>query len=142
MMVYRTEADLRAFDLSLDPSERDAGSLFSYRPDLTNYMEFGFARVTTPRAWLSTWSGLSSNAAVEVNGPRVTVPSLVVSYTGDNAIFPGDARTAYEALGSADKQIASAPGDHYGFGVGTQERTGAPVALARLVAWLRERFTA
>src|SRR4029453_2363324 len=68
MVVFRSEADLRAFDLSLDPSERDAGSLFSYRPDLTNYMEFGFARVTTPRAWLSTWPGLSSNAAGELNG--------------------------------------------------------------------------
>jgi hypothetical protein len=142
MVVFRTEADLRAFDLALDPSARDAGSLFSYRPDVTNYMEFGFARVTTPRAWLSTWSALSSNAAVEVNGPRVTVPSLVVSYTGDNAIFPGDAQAAYTALGAADKQIASAPGDHYGFGVGTQERTGAPIALATVVEWLRARFPA
>jgi len=142
MVVFRTEADLRAFDLSLDPSERDAGSLFSYRPDLTNYMEFGFARVTTPRAWLSTWSGLSSNAAVESNAPRVTVPSLVLSYRGDNAIFPGDAQAAYAALGASDKQIDRAPGDHYGFGVGTQERTGAPIALARLVDWLRERFPA
>lgn len=140
MVVFRTEADLRAFDLSLDPSERDAGSLFSYRPDLTNYMEFGFARVTTPRAWLSTWSGLSSNAAVDVNGRRVTVPSLVLSYRGDNAIFPADAQAAYAALGASDKQIASAPGDHYGFGVGTQERTGAPLALAQVVEWLRERF--
>lgn len=140
MVVFRTEADLRAFDLSLDASERDAGSLFSYRPDLTNYMEFGFARVTTPRAWLSTWSGLSSNAAVELNAPRVTVPALVLYYTGDNAIFPGDAQTAYAALGSSDKQIAGTPGDHYGFGVGSQDRSGAPVALARLVDWLRERF--
>lgn len=142
MVVFRTEADLRAFDLSLDPSARDAGSLFSYRPDLTNYMEFGFARVTTPRAWLSTWSGLSSNAAVEVNGPRVTVPSLVLSYTGDNAIFPSDAQAAYAALGARDKQIASTPGDHYGFAVGTQERTGAPIALAKVVDWLRDRFPA
>jgi hypothetical protein len=142
MVVFRTEADLRAFDLSLDPSERDAGSLFSYRPDLTNYMEFGFARVTTPRAWLSTWSGLSSNAAVEINGPRVTIPSLVLSYTGDNAIFPSDAQAAYAALGASDKRIGSAPGDHYGFGVGTQERTGAPIALAQVVEWLRERFPA
>jgi hypothetical protein len=142
MVVFRTEADLRAFDLALDPSTRDAGSLFSYRPDLSNYMEFGFARVTTPRAWLSTWSGLSSNAAVERNAPQVTIPSLVLSYTGDNAIFPGDARAAFDALGAADKQIASAPGDHYGFAVGTQERSGAPVALATLVAWLRERFRA
>jgi hypothetical protein len=142
MVVYRTEADLRAFDLSLDPSRRDAGSLFSYRPDLTNYMELGFARVTTPRAWLSTWSGLSSNAAVELNAPRVTVPSLLLSYDGDNAIFPADAPTAFAALASTDKEIASAPGDHYGFAVGTQQRSGAPLALEKLVAWLRPRFPA
>ncbi len=140
MLVFRTEADLRALDLSLDPSERDSGTLFSYRPDLTNYMEFGFARTTTPRAWLSTWSGLSSHAAVERNAPRVTVPSLVVSYTGDNAIFPGDAQTAFTALGAADKHFASAPGDHYGFGVGTQDRTGAPIACEHIVGWLRARF--
>lgn len=142
MVVFRTEADLRAFDLSLDPSERDAGSLFSYRPDLSNYMEFGFARVTTPRAWLSTWSGLSSNAAVEVNAPQVKLPSLVLSYTGDNAIFPSDAQAALAALGAADKHIDSARGDHYGFAIGTQERSGAPLALAKLVDWLRPRFLA
>jgi len=142
MVVYRTEADLRAFDLSLDPSERDAGSLFSYRPDLTNYMEFGFARVQTPRAWLSTWSGLSSNADVVANAAKIAVPSLVLYYRGDNGIFPSDARAVYEALAAADKQLASAPGDHYGFAVGTQERTGAPQALARVVTWLRERFPA
>jgi len=140
MVIYRTEADLRAFDLSLDPSERDAGSLFSYRPDLTNYMEFGFARVQTPRAWLSTWSGLSSNADVVQNAAKITVPSLVIYYRGDNAIFPSDARAAYEAIAASDKQLASAPGDHYGFGVGTQERSGAPQALAQVVAWLKERF--
>jgi len=142
MVVYRTEADLRAFDLSLDPSERDAGSLFSYRPDLTNYMEFGFARVQTPRAWLSTWSGVSSNADVLANAAKITVPSLVIYYRGDNGIFPSEARAVYDALAAPDKQLGSAPGDHYGFGVGTQERTGAPQALAQVVAWLRERFPA
>ncbi|MGH3056590.1 MAG: alpha/beta hydrolase, partial [Gaiellaceae bacterium] len=140
MIIYRTEADLRAFDLSLDPSERDAGSLFSYRPDLTNYMEFGFARVQTPRAWLSTWSGLSSNADVVANAAKITVPSMIIYYRGDNAIFPSDARSVFGAIAAPDKQLASAPGDHYGFGVGTQERTGAPLALAQVVTWLRERF--
>ena len=142
MIVYRTEADLRMFDLALDPSERDAGSLFSYRPDLTNYMEFGFSRVQTPRAWLSTWSGLSSNADAVKNAAQITVPSLVVYYRGDNAIFPGDAKAVYAALAATDKQLASAPGDHYGFGVGTQERSGAPEALRHVVAWLQERFAA
>jgi len=142
MIVYRTEADLRGFDLSIDPSDRDAGTLFSYRPDLTNYMEFGFARVTTPRAWLSTWSGLSSNANVLKNAPKVRVPSLVVSYSGDNAIFPADARAAFDALGSDDKRLVTVPGDHYGFAPGTQDRSGAPLALEQIVAWLRERFPA
>jgi hypothetical protein len=129
-------------DLSLDPSDRNAGTLFSYRPDLSNYMEFGFARVCTARAWLSTWSGTASNADVVRNAAKVAVPSLVISYSGDNAIFPSDARAAFEANGASDKQIDSVPGDHYGFGVGTQERSGAPQALKKIVGWLQERFAA
>ncbi len=140
MIVHRTEADLRALDLSIDPSERDAGTLFSYRPDLTNYTELGFARVTTPRAWLSTWSGLSSNAALERTAPKIAVPALVVSYTGDNAIFPADAKRALDWLGSSDKDLVSVAGDHYGFAVGTQDRSGAPLALAEIIGWLRQRF--
>ena len=54
--------------------------------------------------------------------------------------LPSDARAVYAAIGAEDKQLASAPGDHYGFGAGTQERTGAPQALAQVVSWLRERF--
>ncbi len=142
MIIYRTEADLRMFDTSLDPSERDAGSLFSYRPDLTNYMEFGFGRVQTPRAWLSTWSGLSSNADVVKNAAHITLPSMVIYYRGDNAIYPSAARSVFDALAASDKTFASAPGDHYGFGVGTQERSGAPEALKQVVAWLKGRFAA
>jgi hypothetical protein len=130
MVVFRTEADLRAFDLSLDPSERDAGSLFSYRPDLTNYMEFGFARVTTPRAWLSTWSGLSSHAAVEVNGPRVTVPSLVLSYTGDNAIFPSDAQAAHAALGAGQRTTDNGQQDPW-----SPVRNKSATSCSRIVPW-------
>jgi pimeloyl-ACP methyl ester carboxylesterase len=142
MIVHRTEADLRALDLSLDPSDRDAGTLFSYRPDLTNYMELGFARVTTPRAWLSTWSGLSSNASLERNGRGIEVPSLVISFDGDNAIFPADAKRAFDLLAAADKSMVRVAGDHYGFSVGTQDRRGATLATDALVAWLRARFPA
>ena len=140
IVVYRTEADLRAFDLELDPSQRDAGSLFSYRPDLTNYMEFGFGRVCTPRSWLSTWSGISSNADFLKNAPMIEVPSLVVFYDGDNAIFPSDSRAAFDALGAEDKELFSVPGDHYGFAVGTQERTGARAALDIVNRWLHDHF--
>ena len=139
-LVHRTEADLRAVDLSLDPSQRDAGTLYSYRPDITNYMELGFARTTSPKAWLSTWSGISSNAALQHTGPRITVPSLVVSYSGDNAIFPADTKASFNFLASEDKSLVDVAGDHYGYGVGSQERTGAPRAVSAIVDWLDERF--
>ncbi len=140
IVVYRTEADLRMFDLSLDPSERDAGSLFSYRPDLTNYMEFGFGRVCTPRSWLSTWSAVSSNADFVKNAPAIEVPALVVYYEGDNAIFPSESRKAFDAIGSEDKELFAVPGDHYGFAVGTQERTGARAAFDIVGRWLHDHF--
>ena len=41
------------------PSDRPYGSLFGTRPDLIDYGQVGFGRLTTPEAWLSTWSGLS-----------------------------------------------------------------------------------
>jgi dienelactone hydrolase len=103
-------------------------------------MEFGFARISTPRAWLSTWSGISSNANVLTNAPKIRIPALIVSYTGDNAIFPTDAQAAFDALGTTDKQLITVPGDHYGFAVGTQTRSGAPLALERIVKWLEDRF--
>src|SRR5204862_3347590 len=53
--VFRTDADPRTVDLSLDLSERPYGSLFGKRPDLINYGLTGFGRLTPPEAWLSTW---------------------------------------------------------------------------------------
>jgi hypothetical protein len=46
--VFRTDADPRTVDLSLDPSERPYGSLFGKRPDLINYGLTGFGRLTPP----------------------------------------------------------------------------------------------
>jgi pimeloyl-ACP methyl ester carboxylesterase len=138
LTVFRTDADLRTLDTSLDPSERAVGSLLSARPDLSNYMESGLARVCTPRAWLSTWSGLSSNSDLVAAAPKITIPALVVFYRGDNAAFPGDAQLVYDSLGSADKQLVSAPGNHYGFVGG--DRRGGLEAVGHLVGWLKERL--
>ena len=97
--VFRTDADPRTVDLSLDPSERPYGSLFGTRPDLINYGQVGFGRLTTPEAWLSTWSGLSSHADFARCAPGVAVPTLFVELTGDQAAFPADTRAMVDALG-------------------------------------------
>ncbi|MCZ4521562.1 alpha/beta hydrolase [Rhodococcus ruber] len=140
LTVYRTDADLRFTDLSLSPNARPYGSLFGRRPDLTNYGLVGFARLSTPDAWLSTWSGLSSNADFVRCAPSVTVPSLFVELTGDQACFPEDASRMAEALGSVDKTRVAIEGTHFGGPIRSGAPTGASLAAADIGAWLSQHF--
>ncbi len=137
--VFRTDADPRTVDLSLDPSERPYGSLFGKRPDLINYGLTGFGRLTTPEAWLSTWSGLSSNADFVRCAPGVTVPTLFIELTGDQAAFPADSRRMTAALGATDLTITTVRGLHFGGPIGTGEPAGNELAAAEIIAWLAKR---
>ncbi len=132
LLLYRTDADPRFVDLSLDPSKRDYGSLWGVRPDWINYGAVGFGRVVSPEAWLSTWSGLSSRAEVAETGKRMTLPCLLVSYTGDNCIFPSDTEHIARSLGTGDLTRVDVDADHYGF----PAETGREGALAAVVDWL------
>ena len=141
LTVYRTDADLRFTDLSISPNARPYGSLFGRRPDLTNYGLVGFGRLSTPDAWLSTWSGLSSNADFVRCAPSVTAPTLFVELTGDQACFPEDASAMVDALGSANKTRVAVEGTHFGGPISDGAPTGASVAAADIGAWLSEHFT-
>lgn len=140
LTVYRTDADLRFIDLSLSPNARPYGSLFGRRPDLTNYGLVGFARFSTPDAWLSTWSGLSTNADFVRCAPGVTTPSLFVELTGDQACFPEDADRMFDALGGTNKARTAAAGTHFGGPISGGEPTGASLAAADMGAWLSRHF--
>lgn len=137
MIIYRTEADPAYCDLSLNTerSTRKVGSLITPRPDLFNYMEGGFSRYQTPRAWLSNWSGLSSRAAILANLPKITVPTLVVSFTADNACFPDASAAMYEQSPAQDKQIAHVEANHFGYPLEGREK-----ALKLTGQWITERF--
>lgn len=139
LVTYRTDADPRTTDLSLDPSDRNYGSIFGVRPDIINYGGTGFGRLTTPEAWLSTWSGLSSRAMLRLTAPDIAVPSLVIWYSADNSVFPADVAAVVESLGSKDKTYVDVKGDHYGYAPGTEERSGATAALEAVVDWLAGR---
>ena len=137
--VFRTDADPRTVDLSLDPSERPYGSLFGKRPDLINYGLTGFGRLTTPEAWLSTWSGLSSNADFVRCAPRVTVPTLFIELTGDQAAFPADSRQMTGALGARDLTTATLRGLHFGGPIAEGEPAGNELAATEIINWLSKR---
>jgi hypothetical protein len=137
--VFRTDADLRTVDLSLDPSERPYGSLFGKRPDLINYGLTGFGRLTAPEAWLSTWSGISSNADFVRCAPGVTVPTLFIEVTGDQAAFPADSRRMVDALGAKDLTAATVRGLHFGGRIAEGEPAGNELAAAEIIDWLTKR---
>jgi hypothetical protein len=140
IVVHRTDADPTSVDLSLDPSDRPYGSVFGRRPDITNYGFVGFGRVTTPQAWLSTWSGLSSNASFGRCGPDIPVPSLVVRLTGDQIGLPTIIREVYDSIGSADKQLIAVRGTHFGGPVKPGEPSGFSLALPAMIDWLSARL--
>ena len=141
MEIHRTEANLTYADQSLSPSSRDYGSLWSPRPDLFNYMEAGFGKYQTPRAWLSNWSGLSSHAAVLDNIQKVAIPTLVVNYTGDHAIYPEESETIYQQSPAADKQFVQVDADHFGYPLPSRPNQGGRDESMKLICqWLRDRF--
>ncbi|MFG3522045.1 alpha/beta hydrolase [Nocardia nova] len=140
MTVYRTDADLRTMDLTIDPNDRPYGSVMGRRPDLINYGFVGFGRLTTPEAWLSTWSGISSNAAFARCAPGVRVPTLFIELTGDQSAFPTETAQMVSALGAEDRTHIAARGTHFGGAITAGEPTGNVVAGAHIADWLETRF--
>jgi hypothetical protein len=140
MTIWRTDADLCNFDLALDPSDRPYGSLWGKDPFASNFGSVGFARLCSPESWLSTWSGLSSNATLAKTAPSITQPTLLVEYTGDPACFPSVINDIYAAIGASDKRHERVRGDHHGRALGFGQEPGRYVAGRLLQEWLRETF--
>jgi len=140
MSVWRTDADLRCFDLSLDGSDRKYGSLWGADPLTSNYGSVGFARLCSPESWLSTWSGISSNALLSKTAPAIEQPSILIEYTGDQACFPSVIQEIFGGIGASDKRHERVRGDHHGRALTPDEEPGRYVAGRILQGWLREKF--
>lgn len=142
-VVYRTLANPNHVSQSIEPSPRDYGALLSERPDLMNHAALGFARAVTARAWLSTWSGLSSNADLLRNVARVQAPTLIVHAERDREIYPRiDAQATLDASAAADKRLVVIEGARHYFEPEPGERDSPHIdrLMDVVVAWIEERF--
>lgn len=146
MVIHRTLANPAYLDPTIHPSRRPLGSIFSPGdPIIGNYGPGGLARVMTPRGWLSTWSGLASQANLLDTIGEISVPFLVVYADGDCDIFPNEANDIMEySDAAADKQLVTLEwADHYLNPVGEQ---GAQLGDPRerlidiIVPWIEERI--
>jgi pimeloyl-ACP methyl ester carboxylesterase len=86
-LVFRTAADPRFVDLTLDPSDRKGGTTRG-SARASNYGTLHTGRICSLRSWLSQWSVRLSRA----DGPkclaRTGVPVLSVLYSADTVVFP------------------------------------------------------
>ncbi len=139
--VWRTDADLRSWDIAIDPSDRKTGSLWGKNPLVSNWGSVGFARVVTPESWLSTWSGLASQASLEKTAPAITQPTLLLEYTGDQCTFPQDIQTIFGQIGATAKTHVRVRGNHHGMALGADEEPGQRIAGRHITEWLNATFT-
>jgi alpha-beta hydrolase superfamily lysophospholipase len=143
MVIYRTTADPAAVDLHIEPDDRMVQTYSSGRPDLENYGENGFARCVTPRAWLSTWSPISSRARTVDNLEQITEPTLIVHYAADAGTRLSEVREMTARAGAADKELFVVRNcDHYGRILG-EGKAGprSTEGTTRVVQWLADRFS-
>jgi hypothetical protein len=136
--VWRTDADPRCFDLSLEPSDRAYGTLWGANQTASNYGSVGFARVCTPESWLSNWSAISSNASIEKCAPSVRQPTLMIEYTGDNSVFPSEADFIFDQIGSSKKARKKIHGNHHGRPILPDAPNGQVEAGREIAVWLKQ----
>ncbi|MCZ6619501.1 MAG: alpha/beta hydrolase [Gammaproteobacteria bacterium] len=111
--VYRTWADLRMMDATMDPSRRREKWCYAGDPEKANFGPRGIGLTNSLRTWLSMWSLTDSFCGGAPHLNRIDVPALVVQSTSDTGVFPSDAKAIFEALASEDKTLEMVTGDHY-----------------------------
>lgn len=144
LQIYRSVADPRYVDLSLDPSDRVIGSTSGAAVEESNYGRGGGPTYMTARAFLSTRSGFSSNASLLETIRKVKIPTLLITGTADNGIFPSDTQAAFEASGASDKELVWIKGaDHSFLPSGPKAESGRQreETLSAIFAWMSKRFS-
>lgn len=114
-VVYRTHADPRFLDLSLDANDRMVGSVWgagAAGARAVNYAASQMGRVTSLTGWLSQWSP-ASRADGPANLARTSVPVLLCTYTADPSTFPSTRDAWMAAAGPRLRHVDIAGGNHY-----------------------------
>ena len=134
-VVFRTAADPRFLDRSLDPSDRVPGTYWG-DARAVNYMLGGLGRVSSLRSWLSQWGYDTSDGSAVEQLKAIGGPLLVLQSTADQGVFPSDAQALYDAAATDDKRLEWLRGASHFF-------KDQPQQLDHLVStvcdWLAER---
>jgi hypothetical protein len=129
--VYRSQGDLRFLDPSIDPSERVTPMCLRGDPYVANHLP-GSGRFNNLTTWLSMWSLETSLCKGPPQLAKIQEPSLVVLGLGDPGVFPSDAQSIFDSLGTADKELHLISGRHYF----EESRKSREDAAELMTAWI------
>ncbi len=110
-VIYRTHAEPRCVDLSIDANDRAPGSIWG-DARAVNYAANAMGRYTSIKAFLSQWSSRS-----QADGPdnlaRTSVPVLLFTYTADASTFPSTRDAWLAAAAGRIRNVDVKGGNHY-----------------------------
>jgi pimeloyl-ACP methyl ester carboxylesterase len=137
-VVHGTMADPRWIDPTVDPNRRKPNWTYLGDPRVVNNSAAGLGRFSSLRSWLSQWSFDDAQFDSVDSGPRISVPSLVLTAGADDACPPAHTDAMFDALGAKDKakhQIDEA--NHYFSGPDGRSQLGEAVGF--ITSWLQAR---
>lgn len=102
-VVHGTMADPRWLDPQLEPNGRRPRWTYLGDPEIVNNSAVALARFSSCRSWLSQWSYDDAQVDIVDAGPRITVPTLLVTAGADDACPPSHTELIFDALGALDK---------------------------------------
>ena len=112
--VHGTMADPRWLDSTIEPSDRAPGTCYLGDPKTVNDGPVGLARFCTLRSWLSQWSIDDARCDAISSGAQISIPSLVIGNTADDACTPSHTTRLFDAIGHENKQLYMVKGaTHY-----------------------------
>lgn len=114
-VIYRTHADPRFVDLSLDANDRAPGSVWGAGiagARAVNYAASQMGRVTSLSSFLSQWCS-RSRADGPSNLACTRVPVLLLTYTADQSTFPSTRDAWLRSAPGRIQNIDIVGGDHY-----------------------------
>lgn len=137
-VVHGTMADPRWLDPAVDPNDRVPGTCYLGDPQVVNDGPVGLARFCTLRSWLSQWSYDEARGDAQKAGPDITVPSLVLGNTADDACTPSHTRRLFAALGDPRKEMHEIRGATHYY-AGPDQRPRLREAVDTVTDWLVRR---
>lgn len=135
-VTYRTMADPRFLDATIDPNGRKRGWTYMGHPETVNSGPVGLGRFSTLRSWLSQWSPEHTRANSLVTAHDISVPFLAIECGADDAAPQPHTGRIFQAVASQDRTMHVVEGANHYF-VGQPDHLA--IAADMVSGWLRDR---